>query len=95
MPCGRITAAGIVLVLREQPGALRPAAVGPCWLPSGVGQNGLGRQNGRNPGRLRGQAGVAVRLGTMGMQASGRGTELTGERGRWMVCIIGTCNGLS
>lgn len=80
---------------REQPGALRPAAVGPCWLLSGVGQDGLGRQNGRNPGGLRGQAGVAVRLGAMGvMEAIGRGTELTGAQGRWMVCVIGTCNGL-
>lgn len=58
----------------EPPGALRPVVVGPCWLPSGVGQNGLRVQNERNPGRLRGQAGDAVRLGAMGMQASGRGT---------------------
>lgn len=41
----------------------------------------MGRQNGKNPGGLGGQAAVDVRLGPMGiMKAIGRGTELPERR---------------
>lgn len=63
--------------------------MGPCWLLPEIGYDGLGRQNGRNPSGLRDQAGAAVRLGAMGiMETTGRGTELTGEQGKWMVCVM-------